>query len=111
MNGVFLDSGIKSIARYLVKLEDLVISKYNGSIDIKNEVISLNQDYGFVPSEQVSSFVNDIYRMYEFERNRELESIDSKAYAKYKWDQATGTNDLQRLKNDLYNELTDLSQT
>ncbi|AQT59961.1 hypothetical protein [Cellvibrio sp. PSBB023] len=109
MNGLFLDSAIKSIARYLVKLEKLVSSKYDGNVRIKEEIELLNQQYGFVDVEHVSAFVNDIYRMYEFERNRELTSIDSMAYAKFKWDLATGVNDLQRLKNELHQELAALN--
>ena len=61
MNGVFLDSAIKAIARYLVKLEDLVHSKYNGIVDVKGEIETLNKYYGFVPNEQVLGFVNDIF--------------------------------------------------
>lgn len=108
MNGVFLDSAIKSIARYLIKLEDIIISKYSGSVDIRLEIKNLNQEYGFVPTEQVAAFINDVYYMYDFERNRQLQSINGVAYAKFKFDQAIGINDLQRLKNDLHNELTNV---
>lgn len=106
MNGIILDSAINSIARYLVRLEDLVVDKYQGSVDIKEEIISLNNQYKFVSADQTSALVNDIYRMYDFERNRQIKSISKIAYAKYKLDHVSGDNDFQRLKNELHNELT-----
>ena len=108
MKGIVLDSAIKAIARYLVKLEALVVAQYNGSISLSTEITELNNTYNFVPQSQLKDFISDVSLMFTFEKNRQLQSISSVAFAEFKLDQLTGKTGLNKLKNELNSEIQSL---
>lgn len=83
MAGIILNSELHSIAQYLVKLEDFVKSEYSGVVDIDSEIQKLNNEYGFKPADEYTDFYHDVHKMYAFERDRKLDSINPISFAKF----------------------------
>ena len=105
MSGIILDSELHVIAKYLIKLEDLVQTQYHGVINISLEIENLNDKYNFVEKADFSAFSSDINNMYQFERQRSLKKINQVSYAKFKLDSLTGQTRIQELKNELTHDL------
>ena len=108
MNGFFRDSAIHAIARYLIKYEDFVKSEYDGKLDLDREIRELNQQYRFVSENDFTGFKTDIRNMHVYELNRQPIGISDVSYAKFKLDQAMGINTIQRLKNELKQDIVTL---
>lgn len=105
MAGIVLDAELHAIARYLVKFENFVNEEYQGVVDIHSEIRRLNEHYNFVTLDQFSAFHADVHSMYQFERMRSLKSINQVAFAKFKLDNLTGNNRIQKIKTELASEL------
>lgn len=106
MAGIVLDAELHAIARYLVKLENFVQEQYQGVVNIQEEIAQLNAEYGFVRPADFNSLLKDVSNLYQYERQRSLNSINQVAFAKFKLDNLTGNNRIQQLKSELAAELS-----
>ena len=82
MSNIILNTQLHTLADHLTKVDHRV--------DIQKEIRYLNDRYNFVSEEQFPAFASDLQAMYQFEKKRQVKSINKVGYAHFKLDQLTG---------------------
>ncbi|ELB2090436.1 hypothetical protein ACLINR_004561 [Vibrio parahaemolyticus] len=79
LTGTALQSAQLSIARYCLHLEE-----QSGAIDLLHVIRNLNEEYKFVPKDQVCAFTNDISNALCYIKNQQTTEMSRAGYWKFK---------------------------
>lgn len=79
LKGAFLDSALKKIALDMIAVQDTGLA-----IDVKDTLRNLNNKHKLVPTEEFESLANDVHLSIAYERGRELKSMSTAGYCRYR---------------------------
>lgn len=82
---IVLDAQLHCIARHLVR--------HDNRLDVDKEIRHINDQYNLVPESSYSSFEKEVKAIYQFEKAREIKSVDLLGFAKFKVDAMSGSLD------------------
>lgn len=82
---IILDTQLHCIARHLIK--------HDTRLDVDKEIRHINYQYNLVPHSSFSSFHKEVKAIYEFEKARQIKSLNLLGFAEFQFDKRSGRLD------------------